>query len=265
MHRVVNMNDDAHLERLTEEEFLERYRPEAYARPSVAVDVVLVSVAEGALWVHGVRREAHPHRGRFALPGTFVREDERLEVAAARVLREKAGLARVFLEQLYTFGAPRRDPRMRVISVAYLALLTESELAERHSSLVQARVEPAFAGLEEGGVALEAAPGDPIACAFDHEAIIATAVRRLRGKLDYAPVGYRLLPRAFTLLELQRVHEIILGRAVNKDSFRRRMLATGELEATGVHEAAVGHRPAELYRYAPPAHERAERSEKGRR
>jgi 8-oxo-dGTP diphosphatase len=261
---ALNMDDDAHLERLTEEEFLARYRPEAYARPSVAVDVVLVSVAEGALRVHGVRREAHPHRARFALPGTFVREDERLEAAAARVLREKAGLARVFLEQLYTFGAPRRDPRMRVISVAYLALLTGAELAERHASLVDARVVPAFDGLEEGGVALEASSGEPLACAFDHEAIIATAVRRLRGKLDYAPVGYRLLPRAFTLLELQRVHEIILGRALNKDSFRRRMLATGELEATGVHEAGVGHRPAELYRHAPPSPERAEGSEKGR-
>ena len=259
------MDDDAHLERLTEEEFLERYRPEAYARPSVAVDVVLVSVAEGALRVHGVRREAHPHRGRFALPGTFVREDERLEAAAARVLREKAGLARVVVEQLHTFGAPRRDPRMRVISVAYLALLTEAELEGRDASLVDARVTPAFDGLEEGGVALEAPSGEPLACAFDHEAVIAAAVRRLRGNLDAAPVVHRLLPRAFTLLELQRVHEVILGRALNKDSFRRRMLATGALEATGVHQAAVANRPAELYRYAPPSPERAEGLEKGRR
>jgi len=259
------MTDDERLEQLTEDEFLARYRPEAYARPSVAVDVVIVTVAGGALKVYGVRRTAHPHRGRFALPGTFVREEERLESAAARVLREKAGLTRVFLEQLFTFGAPKRDPRMRVIAVAYLALMTEAELAGRDNALVEAIVSPAFEGLEEGGVSLTEADSEELACAFDHEAIIATAVRRLRGKLDYTPLGYRLLPREFTLLDLQRVHEVILGRSVNKDSFRRRMLATGELEATGTHEVGVGHRPAELYRHAPAALGRAEALAKGRR
>ena len=259
------MDDDAHLEPLTESEFLERYRPEAYARPSVAVDVVLVSASEDSLRVHGVRREEHPHRGRFALPGTFVGEEERLEVAAARVIREKAGISRVPMEQLYTFGAPRRDPRMRVISVAYLALLTESDLAARHASLLEARIVPAFDGLEEGGVVLEVESGEPLPCAFDHETIIATAVRRLRAWLDHTPIGYRLLPRAFTLLELQRLHEVILGHTVNKDSFRRRMLATGDLEATGVRQVAVGHRPAELYSHAVPSNVRVEGLEKGRR
>lgn len=262
---AVNMANDERLEQLTEDEFLARYRPEAYARPSVAVDVVIVSVVEGALKVYGVRRTAHPHRGRFALPGTFVHEEERLESAAARVLREKAGLARVFLEQLFTFGAPKRDPRMRVLSVAYLALMTEEELRGRDASLVEAVVTPAFEGLEEGGVSLTGVDGDALVCAFDHETIIATAVRRLRGKLEYAPHGYRLLPPEFTLLELQRVHESVLGRPLNKDSFRRRVLAGGELVATGVREAGVGHRPAEMYRYAPQPLGHAEGSAKGRR
>ncbi len=243
------MRGDDHLEDLTEAEFLERYRPEAYPRPSVAVDLVLLSVTGDALRVHGVRRKAHPHRGRFALPGTFVREDEALEAAAARVLREKAGLSRVSLEQLATFGTPKRDPRMRVISVAYLALVPGWELARLSAPLVDADVAASFEGLDEGSVRLRSESGVELPTAFDHATIIATALRRLRGKLAYAPIGYSLLPHEFTLLALQRTHEVILGRALNKDSFRRRMLATGDLEPTSTYEAGVGHRPAELYRY----------------
>jgi 8-oxo-dGTP diphosphatase len=167
------------------------------------------------------------------------------------VLREKAGLGSVFVEQLYTFGEVRRDPRMRVISVAYYALVDAAQFprpdAERRRT--SARVQVPWAGETGGSVDLVDDDGRVVEVGFDHADIAGMAVKRLRGKLDYAPVGFQLLPSEFTLLQLQRVHEVILARELNKDSFRRRMLASGQLEATGRHQSDVGHRPAELYRF----------------
>jgi 8-oxo-dGTP diphosphatase len=194
----------------------------------LAVDVVLLTVRE-ALEVLLLRREDAPYAGAWALPGAFVRPDEGIEAAARRVLRDKVGLADVYVEQLYTFGEPERDPRGRVVSVAHYALV------------------PA-ARLELPSDDLHLAPVYVSPLPFDHEDILATAVRRLRGKLDASPVGYELLPERFTLSQLQRVHERILGRGVNKDSFRRRMVQSGELEPTGELRLGAG-RPAELFRH----------------
>lgn len=232
--------------------FLDTYDPAAFDRLSVAVDVALVSAADGALHTLLVRRDAHPARGRWALPGTFVRPDEPLEAAAARALAAKTGLRGTFLEQLYTFGAPGRDPRTRVLSVAYYALVDFERLAglAAGGGIAVARLEVPWEG-ETGGPVEAAGPaGEPLPLAFDHADILGMAVKRLRGKLDYAPVGFQLLPPSFTLLELQRVHETVLARPLNKDSFRRRMLASGLLEATGERQADVDHRPAERYRFA---------------
>lgn len=217
--------------------FLAAYDPAAFPKPSVTVDVVLFGIQADALRTLLLRRANHPDHGRWALPGGFVRLDESLDAAAARVLAEKAGLTGVFLEQLYTFGRPDRDPRMRIISVAYYALV-ERALLERAPVGVDARL--FTAALDD--------LSDDHSVAFDHREIIATALQRLRGKLNYSPVGYALLPSEFTLLQLQRVHEIILGTRVNKDSFRRRMLASGELEPTGSLQDGVDYRPAALYR-----------------
>jgi 8-oxo-dGTP diphosphatase len=227
-----------------EQSFLDEYDPAAYERPSVAVDVAVISASDGALRTLLVPRTQHPFRGRWALPGGFVGIDESLDAAAARVLAQKAGLRHVYLEQLYTFGHPRRDPRTRVISVAYYALVEATRLGDVGPSAAVTALQVPWEG--ETGGAVQAV-GRTLA--FDHDQILGMAVKRMRGKLDYTPIAFQLLGNTFTLLELQRVHETVLGRPQNKDSFRRRMLATGLLEPTGKMQTGVEHRPAELYRF----------------
>ncbi|GAB4116812.1 MAG: NUDIX domain-containing protein [Sandaracinaceae bacterium] len=229
--------------------YLATYDPSTFERPSVTVDVALLSVRDDCLVTLLLRREAPPHRGRHALPGGFLRMDESLEEAAARVLRDKAGLEQVFLEQLYTFGAVHRDPRTRVVTVAYYALVDPQRLERAAPATTLARVEVPWEGETGGPVEVRAAERE-LTLAFDHADILGTAVKRIRGKLDYTPIGFQLLPERFTLSELQRVHETVLGRPLNKDSFRRRMLASGQLEATGELQREVDHRPAELYRFS---------------
>ncbi len=237
----------------SEEEFLSSYDPARFDRPSVAVDVVLLTACEGSLFTTLVRRDAHPCKGCWALPGGFIRLEEPLEDAAHRVLRDKVGTEGVFLEQLYTFGDPERDPRTRVLTVAHMALIDrrafEAAQPPREGAVV-GRVQVEWAGETGGPVQVVDDDGQPYELAFDHEDILGMAVKRIRGKLDYTPIGFQLLPARFTLLDLQRVHETVLGHPLNKDSFRRRMLASGQLEATGEKQREVGHRPAALYRFA---------------
>jgi len=229
--------------------FLASYDASQYERPSVTVDVALLTVDDGALRTMLTKRDAPPHRGRYALPGGFVRMDESLDDAAARVLADKTGVRKVFLEQLYTFGAPKRDPRTRVVTVAYYALVDRARLADAREGTTVAALSVPWEG-ETGGPVDALLDDRALALAFDHADILGMAVKRVRGKLDYTPIGFQLLPESFTLSALQRVHETILGRPLNKDSFRRKMLASGQLEATGEQQQAVDHRPAELYRFA---------------
>jgi 8-oxo-dGTP diphosphatase len=236
-----------------EARFLAEYDPDAYERLSVAVDIALISAFDGDLYTLLSRRREHPFKDRWALPGGFVRPDESLEQAAARLLAAKGGLQQVFLEQLYTFGGPDRDPRTRVVSVAYYALVEEArfvDAAARGEDVLTPRIRVPWEGESGGSVQAIGKDGRPLALAFDHADILGMAVKRLRGKLDYAPIGFQMLGETFTLLELQRIHETVLGRSVNKDSFRRRMLASGLLKATGRAQTGVGHRPAELYKFA---------------
>jgi 8-oxo-dGTP diphosphatase len=232
--------------------FLDAYDPGRFERPSVAVDVALVSASDGALHTLVVRRGEHPEKGKWALPGAFVGMDEPLEAAAARALATKSGLEGLFVEQLYTFGEPGRDPRTRVISVAYFALVDFGRFAaaaRATNEVAVGRIAVPWEGETGGAVELLDGEGAALPLAFDHGEILGMAVKRLRGKLDYTPIGFQLLAASFTLLELQRVHETILGRPLNKDSFRRRMLSSGMLEATGERQAEVDHRPAERYRF----------------
>lgn len=230
--------------------FLASYDASRYPRPSVAVDVVLLTVAGDALHTLLVRRTDQPQRGRWALPGTFVRIDESLDAAAARAVTTKAGLADVFIEQLYTFGEPGRDPRTRVISVTYYALVEAARLQAAVDDRADRDLCLARVTRDLGALAAHGAGEAALDLAFDHEVLLATAVDRVRGKLDYAPIGFELLPEAFTLLELRRVHESILGRPLNKDSFRRKVLDRGLVEDTGELARGLGHRPAALYRFA---------------
>ena len=233
---------------MTDEDFLRDYDPAAFDRPSVTVDLVLLGVCQGRLVGLLLRRDQPPQVGRWALPGGFVAVDESLDAAAARVLGDKVGLADAHLEQLYTFGAVDRDPRMRIISVTYLALLREPQIvAALRAGLVTAAVlsgEPVEA-LGEDGV--------PLALAFDHKEILTLARDRLRGKIDYSDLAFALLPELFTLRALQDIHEAVLGVRLNKPAFRRRMLDSGRLAPTGLREQAASHRPAELFRLRNPA------------
>lgn len=218
-----------------------------YPKPSVAVDVVCLTVRGGGLSVLLYQRNLEPERGSYALPGGFVQVDESLDGAAARLLRDKAGLQDLFVEQLYTFGDPRRDPRGRVITVSYYALLDADRFDA--ATAVPATVEVPWPGETGGPVEVRGPDGRRIPLFLDHADILGLAIKRLRGKLDYSPVGFQLLPPEFTLRALQDVHEAVRGEPLNKDSFRRRMLASGLLEATGARESEVLHRPAELYRF----------------
>ena len=244
---------------MTEDDFLRAYDPAAFERPALTVDLVLMGVRDGRPAVLLVRRTQHPHSGRWALPGSFMRLDETLDGAAERVLREKAGITGTHLEQLYTFGALDRDPRMRIVTVAYLALMPEADVTralESEAALSAAIVAVPWTG-EAGGPVAAFAPSDrdratPLSLAFDHAEILALAILRLRGKLDYSDVAFALLPEVFTLRQLQDVHEAIRGTSLNKPAFRRRMLDRGWLAPTGAREAGTSFRPAELYRFQKP-------------
>ena len=217
----------------------------------VAVDTALITALDGALWTLLIRRQNEPFAGSRAIPGGLVARDESLDDAAERVLREKTGVSGIFTEQLYSFGEVDRDPRGRTITIAYFALVHASRFRRAcaaNKSLNVARLEVPWEG-ETGGPVSVSAEEAQLDLAFDHDRILGTAVKRLRGRLNYTPIGFQLLPETFTLKDLQTVHETILGVPLNKDSFRRRMLASGDLESTGRRQKNVGHRPAELYRF----------------
>jgi 8-oxo-dGTP diphosphatase len=234
---------------------LERYDPEQYGRPSVAVDLVILTVIDGDLKVIVVRRGEHPFRGWWSLPGGFVRvgraddRGESVDEAAQREMEEETGLPRgaVYLEQLYTFGAPDRDPRTRVISVAYYALV-RSDLAP----VVTAGADAA----EVDWVSVRSALAWPdstseTSLAFDHREILTVALERIRGKVDYTPIAFDLVPATFRVADLRIVHEAIKGEPQDPSNFRRgfqRMLDAGLVEqAPGVRH--TGARPARVYRF----------------
>ena len=182
---------------MDETDFLRGYDPNAFQRPSMAVDLVLLGVRNGKPAVLLLKRDQQPYQGRWALPGGFVGIDETLDAAAARVLRQKAGIGHAYLEQLYTFGAVDRDPRMRIISVAYLALLTETAFdaaLQAMPALLPAAIQVPWSGEAGGPVSVVSPENGALTLAFDHADILATAVLRLRGKLDYSDVGFALLP-----------------------------------------------------------------------
>ncbi|MCZ6726542.1 MAG: NUDIX domain-containing protein [Acidobacteria bacterium] len=206
-----------------------------HPRPALTVDCVVFAIVEEQLKGLLIRRAQAPFIDAWALPGGFVDMGEDLEAAARRELEEETGLADLFLEQLYTFGSPARDPRGRVVSVAYYAL---ADLAGR-------QVSAASDAAAADWFAVDALPE----LAFDHAEIFACALERLRGKVRYAPLGFELLPGQFTLTQLQRLYEIILGRELDKRNFRRKILALGPLVDTGRTQRGLAHRAPRLYRF----------------
>src|SRR5919108_5773342 len=225
----------------------------AFPRPSLAVDPAILGVEDGRLITLLWRRENSPNEGAWALPGVFVNEDESLEEAVARGLSTKAGItARVRTHQILTWNKPGRDPRGWVVTVAYLVLLHGSRLSRAAAAdgpTERFFVElPSRAGAKKP-VRLVRPSGDLVQPAFDHDQILAHVVSRLRDQIWRSDIALELLPRKFTLRELQEAFEAVLGHRLNKDSFRRRVTQTMDLvRPTGELEEGVGHRPAELFR-----------------
>lgn len=209
---------------------------DTYTKPSVAVDLAIMTVVDGQLKVLLVERPADNVPG-WAMPGGFVRVQDGIEDTVQRVLAEKVSISGVHFEQLATYGALGRDPRGRVISVVYLALCPADVLGD--AALADVHVD------WDGEVGGPASVGLPLA--FDHAVILGDVVKRLRGKLDYTRVGYAFLPDRFTLRDVQEVHEAILGRTLTKPPFRRKLLDRGMIEPTGEFEKGGAYRPAELY------------------
>lgn len=205
------------------------------ARLGMTVDLVIFTVNTDKLKVLLTKRAEAPFSGFWSLPGGFLLIDESLEEAARRVLKEKTGVKDVYLEQLYTFGKPDRDPRARVITVTYFALIPWANLDQPESKKVA----------DLNWVSVDQVPN----LAFDHKEILNCAVQRLRAKVSYSNIVYGLMPDKFRLSELQKMYEIILDDQLDKRNFRKRMLASGLLQDTGKKDLLGAHRPAMLYQF----------------
>ena len=255
---------------LSEELFLQEYDPSQFERPSVTVDILVMTVLERKLHLLLVRRSELPFLGKWALPGGFLKMDESAEEAAARIVLAKAGVSGAHLEQLYTFSSVERDPRTRVLSIAYLATVPYGKLkfaagdSVDNASLytvdgisgggIDTGSEDAFAS-DESELVLTSPEGNEITgrdLAFDHEMIIRTAVLRMRGKIGYTDLAFGFLedPSAFTLTELRHIYEAVLGRPLDVGNFRRTIKrdyeSAGKITERGLEKGSVG-RPAMLY------------------
>ncbi|HEY1012859.1 MAG TPA: NUDIX domain-containing protein [Herpetosiphonaceae bacterium] len=216
-------------------ETAQNYDPSKYERPSVTVDVVIFTLIDAQLHVLLVQRKHWPHENHWAIPGGFVEMHESLEEGARRELEEETGVSSVYLEQLYTFGDPGRDPRTRVISVAYFALIPAESQKIQVSD-------------ETNDVRWFSADALPPDLAFDHSRILRYAIDRLRSKLEYTTLAFQLLPREFTLPKLKKIYEAILGENLDKANFYRKLRDSDLLEDTGKFREGRG-RPARLYRF----------------
>ncbi|GHV01955.1 ADP-ribose pyrophosphatase [Clostridia bacterium] len=262
----------------SEEQFLKEYRQEKYEKPSVAADIVIFTVTEGErvsyrrlpekeLRILLIRRGGHPFKDYWALPGGFVQSDETVESAAQRELSEETGVRCDYLEQLYTFSTPGRDPRTWVMSCAHMALIDSDKIDIRAGDdaadaawfklAAREMKGKTILSLTRGGLEIKAElkrAGRPpdyeiinnTGLAFDHAKIILYALERLRYKLEYTSVAFHLLPGQFTLTELQQIYEVVLGKQLLAPAFRRKM--TPLVEETDIFEGETGHRPSRLYR-----------------
>ena len=199
----------------------------------VAVDIVIFTIQESVLKVLLVKRRIPPFKDQLAIPGGFVLPEEGVDEAALRELREETGVTDVYLEQLYSFGDPKRDPRGRIISISYFALISSDHQLKAGTDAAEA-----------SWWSVDQVP--PLA--FDHARILAYAVERLRNKLEYTTVGFQLLPSKFTLGELQTIYEAILGKTLDKRNFRRKIAELGILKPQKEYRSDVG-RPAQLFQF----------------
>jgi len=206
-----------------------------YARPAITTDCVVFGLDENDLKVLLIQRGSPPFKGQWALPGGFVEVGEDLDASARRELMEETNLSGVFLEQLITIGTPDRDPREHVLTVAYYALVN---LIDHPPTAATDAQNAAWFSLD-----------DLPPLAFDHDKILGIARQRLRGKVRYEPIGFELLPKKFTLSQLQRLYELILEESLDKRNFRKKVAKLGILAETNEVEQDVARRAARLYRF----------------
>jgi 8-oxo-dGTP diphosphatase len=222
-----------------EQAFLDAYDPGTFAPFAVTVDIAVLTIRNGDLCALLVRRGTHPYLGDWALPGGFVGPDEDLDVAARRELAEETGVDQAHLEQLRCYGRPGRDPRMRVVSVAYLALTADLPEPTASTDAAEARLWPVM---------------NAPRLAFDHGQILADALERARSKLEYTSLATTLLAEPFTIADLRRVYERVWGVDLHPANFRRKVLATPGFVAPTGEVGPTGRGWAELYTRGGSAH-----------
>lgn len=280
---------------LTEKEFLEQYNADVFKKPSFTADMLIFTVTdeekenyrklpEKSLKILLVKRGDHPYIGKWALPGGFIAIDESLDESAARILRAETNIEDIYMEQLYTWGEVARDPRTRVISTSYLALvdsrsliikagsnedaarwfsikyslLEEKKIAIKKGYIYERIVEIKLAdGIEELSARIKVTENingkvsreiiDSMGIAFDHGKFIEYGIDRLRNKIEYTSLAFNLMPELFTLTELQQVYEVIQGKELLAAAFRRK-IANMVIE-TNEFTKDAGHRPSKLFRY----------------
>ena len=269
------------MEYKSEEEFLKHYNPNDYDRLSLTADILIFSVSDGAqdnyrklnekyFSVLLVKRDTYPFKDKWTLPGGFVRIDEDIEDAANRILLDEANIKDIYLEQLYTYGDPKRDPRMRVISTSYMALIDKNKLpntVSKNASWFNVNVledeKSMNVTLDNGNETIkfkikktlkekttdrykyEIEENDSIA--FDHPLVIASGISRLKNKIEYTDIVFNMMPEYFTLGELQQVYEVILGKKLLDPAFRR-IIAKKTVKTDKVRTGG-GHRPSVLFKY----------------
>lgn len=214
-------------------------KKKTYFNPGVTVDVAIFTLEDAALKLLLIKRGNVPFKNSPALPGGFVREGETVLDTAQRVLKEKAGVENVYLEQLYTFDSPGRDPRGQIMSVSYFALVPREKVSVQKTIRTE---DPAFVPTRHLPM-----------LAFDHAHIVDYALKRLRDKILYANVVYSLLPKLFTLSQLQKTYEIILDKAIDKRNFRKKFFQLDLIESSGTKTSGTRQRPALLYRFKETA------------
>ncbi|MDP3026902.1 MAG: NUDIX domain-containing protein [Nanoarchaeota archaeon] len=206
-----------------------------YEKPSVTADIIIFTIQNQKLKVLLIKRGVEPFKNMFAIPGGFVKMNENLEQAAKRELEEETGVKEVYLEQLYTFGEVNRDPRGRVITVAYFALINPEKAKQELEATTDASAAEWFdvSGLPQ--------------LAFDHKKILDYAIKRVKWKFEYTTIAFSMLPKHFTLTQLQKVYETVFEKKFDKRNFRKKILSLNILESTEEKEKDVSYRPPELY------------------
>ena len=264
-----------------EEEFLKDYDPNEFDRLSLTTDILIFSVSDGIqenyrklnkkyFSVLLVKRDNYPFKDKWCLPGGFVKIDEDIEDAAKRILKDEANISDIYIEQLYTYGDPKRDPRTRVISTSYMALIDKNKLKydisknaswfnvmvledekfiditlDNGNETIKYKIKKILKEKTTDRFKYEVVQNDKLA--FDHALVITSGISRLKNKIEYTDIVFNMMPEYFTLGELQQVYEVILGKKLLDPAFRR--IIANKVEKTSKMKTGEGHRPSALFRY----------------